>query len=1204
MPQSHADHNLLFGILALQMDFIGREPLIKAMHAWVLAKHKTLGQILVEHHALSPERHTLLEALVREHLKQHSDDPQKSLASVSSLGSVRRELEQVADPDLQASLAHICSTQPPADPQATVDHSAGTPTSAGLRFRVLRPHARGGLGEVFVAHDEELHREVALKQIQTPHADDPHSRARFLLEAEITGGLEHPGIVPVYGLGTYADGRPFYAMRFIKGDTFAEAIGRFHQADVAGRDPGERALALRQLLRRFVDVCNAVGYAHARGVIHRDLKPGNAILGRYGETLVVDWGLAKPLGRLVSEQGMTEGPLQPALVSGSAPTQMGSAIGTIPYMSPEQAAGRLDELSPASDIYSLGATLYCLLSGKAPFEGNDRGILLQRVQQGEFLPPRQLKRQVPVALEAVCLKAMALRPEHRYPSARALADDIEHWLADEPVTAYRERWLARLARWARRHRPLVASAAALLQTAVLALAVGIIAVNREQKRTKEALAAESQARQRTRKALDEMSSQVIEDWLTRRGQLEPAQRAFLEKALAYYEAFAEESGHTEEVRHSVADAHLRVGKIRYRLGQHSEAEPAHRRALELYARLADDFPAEPGYRLELAQSHNNLAMLLRDTGRPKETEAAVRDALDILNKLVTDFPAVPQYREELAVSYNNLGAPLSLTGREQEAEAAYRNALAIYKPLAADFPAVPQYRLKLALSWVNLANTLQTKGRATEAEAAYREALAIQKPLATDFPGIPQYRQDLARSHTNLGNLLSTTGRAQSAESAFRDALALYKTLAAEFPTVPQYRQELAGSHNDLGILLMNMGRPKEAEAAYGEALAIQKQLAADFPAVPQYRQDLARSHTNLGILMMNLARPKEAEGAYRDALDIKKRLAADFPGVPRYRDQLAGSHMNLGILLKDTGRPKEAEAAYRDALALYTALAAAFPNVPAYRAQLARTHNNLGALLAETGRLKEAEAPCRDALALYKTLATDFPNVPEYRKELARSHMNLGEMLKDTGRAPEAEAAYCDALALYKLLTTDFPAVPDYQNDLANTMDGLAELACGRKDYRAARQLLEQARPHLQMALDAYPRRPLYRQFFCENRQQLAATLLDLGEHVSAAEAAADLARVAFEPAKDAYKAACFFSRCNPLAEQDTKLPQARRQQLAKSYSDSALAALRQAVAKAFKDADHINKNKDLDPLRTREDFRRLVDEVGAAQRKQGARP
>jgi serine/threonine-protein kinase len=399
-----ADRNLLFGILALQMDFVGRDALIRAMHAWVLDKARPLGQILVEQGALRPDAHALLEALVHKHLELHGGDAQKCLAS-SSLGSARQELKEIADPEVQASLAHASAARhaDEVDPDATRPPAAGTPTSAGLRFRILRPHAKGGLGQVFVANDEELHREVALKEIQDRYADNRDSRVRFLLEAEITGGLEHPGIVPVYGLGSYADGRPYYAMRFIKGDSLQEAIKGFHATEGSRRDPGERALALRGLLGRFVDVCNAVAYAHSRGVLHRDLKPGNVMLGGYGETLVVDWGLAKPVGRPEGADGSAEGTLRPASASGSAPTQLGSVIGTPAFMPPEQAAGRLDQLGPASDVYSLGATLYCLLTGQAPVTGADRAAVLRQVQRGEFPPPRQVKGAVPRALEAVCL---------------------------------------------------------------------------------------------------------------------------------------------------------------------------------------------------------------------------------------------------------------------------------------------------------------------------------------------------------------------------------------------------------------------------------------------------------------------------------------------------------------------------------------------------------------------------------------------------------------------------------------------------------------------------------------------------------------------------------------------------------------------------------------------------------------------------------
>jgi serine/threonine protein kinase len=224
----------------------------------------------------------------------------------------------------------------------------------GPRYRTLRFHQGGGLGEVFVAEDIELHREVALKKIRPERADDPAARARFILEAEITGGLEHPGIVPVYGFGAYDDGRPYYAMRFIRGESLRKAIEHFHEMDKPNRDPGERTLAFRQLLRRFVDACNAVAYAHSRGVLHRDLKPMNIMLGDFGETLVIDWGLAKAgvqsAKPAVSATEKTADPsLRPA-GSDMLMTHAGAAIGTPQFMSPEQAAGRLEHVQPGRDV--------------------------------------------------------------------------------------------------------------------------------------------------------------------------------------------------------------------------------------------------------------------------------------------------------------------------------------------------------------------------------------------------------------------------------------------------------------------------------------------------------------------------------------------------------------------------------------------------------------------------------------------------------------------------------------------------------------------------------------------------------------------------------------------------------------------------------------------------------------------------------------
>ena len=239
--------DLLFGLLALHTGMIDQSRLVAAFQAWTLARSRSMADILVEQGALDSDAQGLLKALSRKHLQMHGGDPAKSLAAVCIDNATRERLASIGDAQIHATLGHA-GTEPAGGSasEETGAFSIGTSTSEGQRFRVLRPHAKGGLGVVFVAIDQELHREVALKQIQDRHADDPNSRARFLLEAEITGGLEHPGIVPVYGLGTYGDGRPFYAMRFIRGDSLKEAIADFHSAEQRHADAGTRSLALTE----------------------------------------------------------------------------------------------------------------------------------------------------------------------------------------------------------------------------------------------------------------------------------------------------------------------------------------------------------------------------------------------------------------------------------------------------------------------------------------------------------------------------------------------------------------------------------------------------------------------------------------------------------------------------------------------------------------------------------------------------------------------------------------------------------------------------------------------------------------------------------------------------------------------------------------------------------------------------------------------
>ena len=291
MAVGDADRERLFAALASQMGFATRDALAVALRAWSAARGSTsLGRVLVDQGIVTEVERGVLEDVAEAHLARHGGDPRRSLAALSSDRGADTELVG-GGPDGR--------TPRPGDHHDTVPTLAlDTPTPPGQRFRVLRHHERGGMSDVWVAHDDEIHREVALKELQARFVHDLQSRARFLLEAEITGSLEHPGVVPIYGRGQYPDGRPYYAMRLIKGESLKAAVLRLHRAPgESRRQPGEWNLEFRRLLRRFLAVCDAIDYAHSRGILHRDLKPDNIMLGEYGEALVVDWGLAKRLGR-------------------------------------------------------------------------------------------------------------------------------------------------------------------------------------------------------------------------------------------------------------------------------------------------------------------------------------------------------------------------------------------------------------------------------------------------------------------------------------------------------------------------------------------------------------------------------------------------------------------------------------------------------------------------------------------------------------------------------------------------------------------------------------------------------------------------------------------------------------------------------------------------------------------------------------------
>lgn len=555
-----ADRHLLFGLLALQMDFVTRDALIDGIEAWIENKQESLGRILVQRGHLAENLVRLLEELVDRHLEAHNNDTKKSLSSINAQATLDEPGLGDEDFSAHATLEMLKDLSHPLHPRETM--SAIPEQEANeVRFRFLRPHAQGGLGRISVALDQELQREVALKELKDEHSNDRHRRSRFLMEAEVTGSLEHPGIVPVYALGSYPDGRPFYAMRFIRGDCLRDVIEQFHKQQQNGVPPDQDPLTLRQILRRFIDTCNAIAYAHSRDVIHRDIKPENVMLGLFGETLVVDWGLAKVMSQtqshLESTVDVADQMIRATTLGSLVETADGTALGTPAYMSPEQAEGVMDRVGPASDVYSLGATLYCILTNHAPFETGTLHEVISKVRRGEFAPPSEMNLSTPAALEAICLKAMQAKTEDRYANVHDLVKDVEAWLADERVQAYPEPWTLKVGRWIRRHQSTVITLAGILVTAVLALTISTVFVTRAWQDEEKARVSQQHAMNMVEEARSRQALTLIEELRYANAQAVPAILKTLESERELVEPRLLELWKTPSEKN--APARMRVG---------------------------------------------------------------------------------------------------------------------------------------------------------------------------------------------------------------------------------------------------------------------------------------------------------------------------------------------------------------------------------------------------------------------------------------------------------------------------------------------------------------------------------------------------------------------------------------------------------------------------------------------------------------------
>jgi serine/threonine-protein kinase len=1031
-----ADPSLLFGVLALHAELLTASRFVEACTLWADQKSMPLADLLVQRGWLSEADRAELQKRLDRKLQTDGGDAQASLANPTT-DHVRQSLAGGAESEGYQTLA---SPTPP--PRGHVHLAANSHLPEGhARYTLSRLHATGGIGRVWLAHDHRVGRDVALKELRPERAGNPVAWVRFLKEAQITGQLEHPGIVPIYEVGQRPDEEaPFYTMRFVRGRTLAEAVAAFHQK----RARGEAApLELRELLTSFVGVCNAVAYAHSRGVLHRDLKPHNVVLGDYGEVMVLDWGLAK----LVDQTEVPDDPT-PAVApkeDGEA-TMQGQVLGTPGYMAPEQAAGRLDRLSPATDVYGLGAMLYEVLTGKAPFAGSESTAVLRKVIHQTPARPRALVPTAPAALEAVCLKALAKQPADRYASAKALAAEVEHFLAGEPVTAYREPFAVRAGRWIRRHRVMVSS---VLAAGLVALVGVVLLLVLEARANRELQAANERERQRFELAMEAIKvfhTGVSEDVLLKQEQFQGLQKRLLGGAAEFYgklEKLLEDQADGRS-RRALGNAYHELGELTGRIGSQPEALKVHQQALAVRRELAGAPDANVEARLDVARSLLAMVGLQKETGDAQGALASAEEARAIAEAL-RDAALTDQVHAVLADSYRDVAWLLSLTGKSKEALAAYQQARALEQQLADANPTIASFQRDLAnihnnIGWI-LAQTSQVK----EALAAYEQARDLRQKLAQSNSSDTSTQRDLAFSHHNVGKLLAKTGQLPAALAAYEQSLALRQTLVDANASVTAFQSDLARSHNDLGTMLADTGKPKEALTAYQKARTIYQKLADANPRVTSFQSELADSDMNIANLLTRTGQPHDALAAYEQSLALAQKLALANPTVTRLQANWANVHINIGALRLDLGQPEAALTAYQKALAIYQKLGDANPLLVEYQYALGGIHNNIGLLLSQINKRSEAVASYQHTLAIFEKLADANPKVPGYRRAVGMSLNNLGEEQTKAGQLLDGIATCERARDIHQTLVTAYPSVTDYKNGLAFSLSNL-----GRAQQRA----------------------------------------------------------------------------------------------------------------------------------------------------------
>lgn len=788
-------------------------------------------------------------------------------------------------------------------------------------YEIIREVGRGGMGVVYEARQLSLNRLVALKVLPFAAMLDERQIARFRTEAQAAAQLHHPNIVPVHAVGQER-GVHYFAMQFIAGQSLEHAIDElrgyamptdptisYSRASAAvkvaerERDTAiDSAFSTRvsthsrtychSVARLMLQAADAVDHAHQLGVIHRDVKPSNLLLDRSGKLWITDFGLA----RIQSDSGVT--------ISGDI-------VGTIRYMSPEQAAGNSALVDARTDVYALGATLYELLTLRPAHVGNGREEILRQIEAIEPASPRSLNPAVPFDLETITLRALAKARDERYPTARALAEDLRRFLNGEPTEARRPTPIDRAAKWALRHRKIVALAATFLVVLTCVSATSALMIAQGEQRTKDALAA-SEANRRRAEEHYQQARQVVDRFggianeLSRLPGAEPLRRTLLNDTLEYYRQFVARAAGDEKLAAEMAGAYHKAAVIAEAIGDRQDALEFCDRSLRLFAELTAKSPDDETLQARQANAYNSLGLLLGATGKSQKALEAYARAIQLQQSIADRRPGAAQPEQSLAETYSNLGLLQGQLGDKNAARKSLAAAIRLFKQLLEEEPRDVDLRHTLAIGYNNL-SFVDRGDDWNDSETSCRSAIALLDELVAENSSRLAFRSDLALCQNNLGSILGHREDWEAACESYRKAIELQRQLTRQAGAVVLYRRDLAVSLNNLAQAQQALGNLDAAIKSFAAAEEIALQLADDYPHEITF-------HSFAGVVLNNRASALETSGkaaeaiaVYEAAIEHQRSAFDEAPQVIEYREFLSKHFFNYGRALRAAGRPADA---------------------------------------------------------------------------------------------------------------------------------------------------------------------------------------------------------------------------------------------------------------------------------------------------------